>query len=66
MGEHLRRHLPLLRGQKQLVMLLYFLPLEFSTSPKCFFLFTQSPFAEAKRFIHQRNESFFMISRLEY
>ena len=50
MGEHLRRHLPLLRGQEELVMLLDFLPLELSTSPKYFFS-TQSPFAEAKSFI---------------
>ena len=50
MGEHLRRYLPLLRGQEDLVMVFNFLPLEFSTYPKCFF-FTRSPVAEAKRFI---------------
>ena len=42
MGEHLRRHLPLLRGQEELVMLLDFLPLELSTSPECFFFYTKS------------------------
>ena len=42
MGEHLRRYLPLLRGQEELVILLDLLPLEFSTSPECFFFYTKS------------------------